>query len=80
MLDIPFVKNPGGQCGQACMVMALKYYFSEKEFSIRQMSELMKRRDGKWTFPYQNAVVLDESGLKVKSSDVIRKCLCRAGD
>jgi len=54
--------------------------FSEKEFSIRQMSELMKRRDGKWTFPYQNAVVLDESGLKVKSSDVIRKCLCRAGD
>lgn len=67
MLDIPFVKNPGGQCGQACMAMALKYYFPETEFSIGQMSDLMKRKDGKWTFPYQNAVVLDELGLKVKS-------------
>jgi hypothetical protein len=67
MLNIPFVKNPGGQCGQTCMVMALKYYFPDKECSIEQMDLIMLWEAGKWTFPYQNAVVLDELGLKVKS-------------
>lgn len=67
MFKIPIVKSPGGQCGQTCMVTALKYYFPDKDFSIDQMNKLMRRKNGKWTFPYQNAAVLDELGLKVKS-------------
>ena len=67
MLKIPFVKNPGKQCGQACMVMALKYYFPDKEFTIEQINSLIKRKEGKWTFPQQNAVALDELGLRVKA-------------
>jgi hypothetical protein len=31
------------------------------------MDLLMRRKPGKWTFPYQNAAALDELGLKVKS-------------
>ncbi len=49
------------------MVMALKYYFPDKEFTIEQMNSLIKRQEGKWTFPQQNAVALDELGLEVKA-------------
>jgi GNAT superfamily N-acetyltransferase len=64
MLNIPFVKNPGKQCGQTCMVMALKYYFPERDFTVGQMNELIRHKPGKWTFPMQNAVALDQLGLK----------------
>jgi hypothetical protein len=67
MLKIPFVENPGKQCGQACMAMALKYYFPDKEFTIGQINLMIRRQEGKWTFPQQNAVALDELGLSVKA-------------
>lgn len=64
MKNIPFVKNPGKQCGQCCALMALEYYSPGRGFTIDQINGLIKRKPGKWTFPMQNAVALDELGLK----------------
>lgn len=66
MLNVPFVKNPGGQCGQACMLMALGYYFPEKKFTFEQINDLIGRKEGMWTFLTQDAAAMDQIGLKVK--------------
>jgi len=67
MLKIPFVKNPGKQPGQACMLMALEYYFPDKEFTVEQVNSLMRRKEGEWIFPQQSAVALNELGLNAKA-------------
>ena len=64
MLKVPFVKNPNGQCMQANMLMALRYFFPDKKFSFAQINKKMRRKREKWTFPAQAAVVLRDFGLK----------------
>ncbi len=64
---IPFVKNPGLQCQQSCMIMALRYFYPERKFSFNQINKKMKRKKGEWTFPAQAAVVLNDFGLDAKA-------------
>lgn len=66
MLNIPFYKNPGKECMQACIKMVTAYYFSVKEIGFDEINKKMGRKKGKWTIPSQAAIALNDFGLKVK--------------
>lgn len=65
--DIPFVKNQGNQCGQASVLMILKYFYPEKEITFKQINQIIRAKPNKYTFPLQNAIALDHFGLKAKA-------------
>ena len=66
MLSVPFVKNDGGRCGQACALMALAYFFPNKKFTFEQIDQMVGRNEGMWISPLQSAVALDQLGLEAK--------------
>lgn len=65
-LPVPFNANPGNQCGQACAVMIIKYYFPNFIPDFRAINKLIHYKKNKYTFPLQNAIILDEFGLNCK--------------
>lgn len=67
MLKIPFIENPGNQCIQTNMMMALQHFFPDKEFTFDEVNEKMHWKKGKWTFPAQAAVALKDFGLAAKA-------------
>jgi ABC-type bacteriocin/lantibiotic exporter with double-glycine peptidase domain len=67
MLDIPFVKNPGTQCGQACTLMILKYFYPKKKITFSQINEIIRGKPDKYTWPLHNAIALDHFGIKAKA-------------
>jgi hypothetical protein len=66
-LDIPFIENPGGQCGQTCAAMMIKYFRPDFEPNFEMMNDIIKRRDGFSTFPLQISILLDHYGISSKS-------------
>lgn len=66
MLKIPFYKNPGEECLQACIKMVMAYYFPGKEIGHDEINKSLGRKKGKWTIPSQAAVALYGYGLKTK--------------
>lgn len=67
ILDIPFVKNPGNQCGQACVLMILKYFYPEKKINFDNINKVIKFKPNKFTFPHQLAIALNHFGVKAKA-------------
>lgn len=71
ILDIPFVKNPGFMCGQACAAMMIKYYYPQFQVDFAKFDEIIRASKEKYTFPLQSAILLNYFGVAAKcySSD-----------
>jgi len=68
ILDIPFVKNPGkGQCGQACVLMIIKYFYPKKKVTIKDINKVIRFKPDKFTFPIQEAIALNHFRVKAKA-------------
>ena len=67
ILDIPFAKNPGNQCGQACALMILKYFYPKKKVGLKDFNKVIKYKPNKWTFPIQHAIALNHFGIKARA-------------
>lgn len=67
MKNIPFIKNPGGQCLQANALMALKYFYPNRDFNFALINKKMRHREEKWSTPSQAAVALNDLGLEAKA-------------
>lgn len=67
ILDIPFVKNPGNQCGQACVLMILKYFYPEKKISFEDINKIIRFKPDKFTFETQKAIALNYFGVRAKA-------------
>lgn len=65
-LDIPFIKSRGFECGQTCAAMMIKYYFPDFKPDFDEFNRIIGHKDGMYTFPSQEAVLLDHFGLKIK--------------
>ncbi|HUS52266.1 MAG TPA: C39 family peptidase [Candidatus Bathyarchaeia archaeon] len=65
--DIPFVKNSDNQCGQACTLMILKYFYPKKKISFGQINKIIHGKPDKYTWPFHNAIALDHFGIKAKA-------------
>ena len=66
-LQIPFVKNPGWECGQTCSAMMIKYFYPNRDMRIEEFDKIIHHKGGeKYTFPLQNAILLEEYGVKSK--------------
>lgn len=68
-LDIPFTKSRGFECGQTCVSMAIKYYFPEFEPNFDEFNKIARHTPGFYTFPSQNALILDHYKVKCKFYD-----------
>lgn len=73
-LSVPFIKSRGFECGQACVAMVIKYFRPEFEPDFNEMNRVIKHVTGKYSFPPQLAILLDNYDIKAKcfSDDVIR--------
>ncbi len=68
ILDVPFVKNPGeGQCGQACVLMIIKYFYPKKKVTIKDINKVIRFKLDKSTFEMQKAIALNHFGVKATS-------------
>lgn len=63
-LNIPFIPSRGFECGQACVAMAIKYFKSEFEPNFEEFNKIIKHSPKKYTFPTQNALLLDYYDIK----------------
>lgn len=70
-LKIPFIKNRGCECGQACAAMIIKYFRPEIKIDFEKFNKIVHHINKKATFPLQNAILLNHYGIKTKcfSSD-----------
>lgn len=66
-IDIPFVKNPGDQCGQACALMIIKYFYPKKKVTIKDINKVIRFKPDKSIFPIQMAIGLNHFGVKAKA-------------
>ena len=66
-INIPLYSNlkDDTHCFQACMKMALKHFFPEKNFSFRKLEKMTRKERGKGTWPMAGAVALEKMGLRV---------------
>ncbi len=65
-LNVPFIKSRWFECGQACVAMMIKYYYSDFKPNFDEFNKIVKHRKGKFTFPLQNALLLNHYGIKAK--------------
>lgn len=72
-LPAPFIPSRGFECGQTCAAMMIKYFRPNFEPDFDEFNKIIRHQDGKYTFPGQNAILLDHYGLRaaVYSSDDI---------
>lgn len=62
--DIPFFRQTdSGNCLQANLKIALKYYYPEKEYSFEELDLATGRTEGKWTWISQGLQFLVDQGL-----------------
>ncbi|KKP46436.1 MAG: hypothetical protein UR39_C0016G0007 [Candidatus Woesebacteria bacterium GW2011_GWA1_33_30] len=66
-LNIPFIKNRGSECGQACVAMMIKYFKPNFEPDFDEFNKIIHHKNGMATFPPQNAILLDHYGIKTMS-------------
>lgn len=71
---IPFIKSRGFECGQTCAAMMIKYYCPDFEPDFNEFNKIIRHQENKYTFPLQNALLLDHYGINTKcySSDDYR--------
>lgn len=65
MIEVPFFKNEGHRCAETVIRTVLKYYFPESEYSLREISQLAKKRRGKFLYMVQVANVFLNFGIKI---------------
>lgn len=65
-LDIPFISSRGFECGQTCAAMTIKYFYPEFESNFDEFNKLIHHRIGNYTFPLQNAILIDHYGVETK--------------
>ena len=65
-LNIPFIPSRGFECGQTCAAMMIKHYFPDFEPDFEEFNKIIGHRKGLYTFPSQEAVLLNHFGLKIK--------------
>ena len=53
-MQIQFYKNleDNCHCTQACLAMVLKYYFPNKEYSYKDLDNIVKFKEGKWVWSF----------------------------
>jgi len=71
ILNIPFIKSRGFECGQTCTAMMIKYFRPDFEPNFEEFNKIIHHKPGKYTFPMQNAIILNYYNLRSKcfSSD-----------
>jgi len=62
-LDIPYHKQTGPSCVQSQMLMAIRYYYPERQITQAELDERTGRESGQWTWFSQAMPVLEEEGL-----------------
>jgi hypothetical protein len=62
-LEIPFIPSRGLECGQACAAMMIKYFYPDFEPNFDEINRIIGHQPGKYTFPLQNALLLDHDGV-----------------
>jgi hypothetical protein len=67
ILDIPFVKNKGAQCGQANTIAVIKYFYPSKKVTFTEINKIIRAKPAKYTFPLQNAIALNHFGVRAKA-------------
>lgn len=67
ILNIPFVKNPGNQCGQANTIAVIKYFYPNKKITFKQINKIIHYKPNKYTWPIQTAIALNHFGIKAKT-------------
>ncbi len=67
ILDIPFVKNRGSQCGQANTIAIIKYFYPKKRVTFKEINKVIHAQKDKWTWPLQITLALKHFGIKAKS-------------
>ena len=67
-INVPFIKSRGFECGQTCAAMMIKYYFPNFEPDFDKINKIIHHTQNKYTFPVQNAIILDHYGIEAKSS------------
>lgn len=66
-LPIPFIKNPGFMCGQACSLMMIKYFYPDIEINFDEVNSLIHHtRKRAYTFPLENAFILNHYKVDTK--------------
>lgn len=72
-LNIPYISSRGMECGQTCAAMMLKYFIPDFEPDFELFNKLIHHENDKYTFPPQNAIILDHFGIKCQcySSDIL---------
>ncbi len=65
-INIPFIKSRGFECGQVCVAMMIKYYLSDFEPNFDEFNKLIGHKQGLYTFPSQNVLLLDHYGINAK--------------
>lgn len=67
ILELPFYENNGDgeQCFQVAMQIVIKY-FLDKEYTLEELDQLLKRKHGKWIWAVQVVTCLYNIGLNVK--------------
>src|SRR3989338_8837438 len=64
-LDIPFVENPHyTHCFQACLKMALGYFWPDEKFSFRQLDALSEKEWGRGSWPLAALAWLRRNGIE----------------
>jgi hypothetical protein len=66
--NVPFCANTqdNTHCFQAVLKMILKYYWSEKEFSWKELDRITEKKDGLWTFAAFGWLWLKEQGVEIR--------------
>ena len=64
-IDIPFHKQTGPSCVQSQMLMAIKYFFPEKQINQEDLDKKTGRQPKQWTRFAQAVPVLIQEGLDV---------------
>jgi hypothetical protein len=65
--DVPYYRQgQDSNCYQACLLMILKNFFPEENYTLRQMDKLTGRKPNHWTFEAQLVPPLLDKGLDVR--------------
>ncbi|MBN2203090.1 MAG: peptidase C39 family protein [Candidatus Aenigmarchaeota archaeon] len=65
-MNIPYFIQPDNtHCFQACIKMALKHFFPEKNFSYEELDRISDKKEGKWSWVSAAFVELKKMGLDV---------------
>jgi len=67
IINVPFLKSRGIECGQTCAAMMIKYYYPKFKPNFDELNKIIHHIKGKYTFTVQNSILLDQYGVKTKS-------------